>query len=155
MRIAGVDCGGSKVAVSILEDGNLQPHVLKATGDRHGVLRDIGQFVELHLNACDVVYIEEPVVGRGVRASLQVAQTTGAVMSHLSVSSYFVNISSWKKTVVGAGNASKGLVGTTLLKLHPRYSSLCGRDQDLIDATCIALYGVEQQRVVAALRADH
>lgn len=149
MRIGGVDCGGSKVAIAILEQGRLATHVLASKEkDRHGALRDIGAFAALFLNYCDVVYVEKPLVGRGVAASLQVAQTAGAVLSHLSVPSYFVPVGTWKKAVTGNGNAPKGLVGTTLRELHPGYSQFCGGDQDLVDATCIALYGEQQQRVV-------
>lgn len=156
MRVGGVDCGGSKVAIALLEEGQLYTHVLVSKqNDRHGALRDIGKFVSLFLNRCDVVYVEKPLVGRGIAASLQVAQTAGAVMSHLSVPSYFVPVQTWKKAVTGNGNAPKGLVGNTLEELHPSYSQLCGGDQDLVDATCIALYGEQQQLVVERLTAHH
>ena len=156
MRIGGVDCGGSKVALAILEAGELYPHVLVSKeADRHGALRDIGRFVGHYLSRCDVVYVEKPVVGRGVAASLQVAQAAGAVMSHLDVPTYFVPIQTWKKAITGNGNAPKGLVKTSLAELHPRYSELCGGDQDLVDATCIALYGEQQERVVERIRAHH
>lgn len=155
MRIAGVDCGTKKVAIAILEDGQLTPHVLHAAGDQAGALRDIGQFAAAYLNDCDLVYVEAPLVGRSVKYSLQVAQATGAVTSHLSVPSYFVNVSTWKKAVTGNGNSPKGLVRDSLMELQPGYSTVCGGDQDLIDATCVALYGEQQQRVVAALRADY
>ena len=156
MRIGGVDCGGSKVAIAILEGGELYLHnlVLKDQ-DRHAALRNVGDFARRYLDRCDVVYVEKPVVGRGVAASLQVAQAAGAVMSHLASPSYFVPIQTWKKALTGNGNAPKGLVKTSLLELHPRYSELCGGDQDLVDATGIALYGRAQQLVVERLRADH
>lgn len=156
MRIGGVDCGGSKVAIAILDAGQLYVHTMVSKQkERHPALRDVGRFVGHFLNRCDVVYVERPVVGRGVAASLQVAQATGAVMSHLEVPSYFVPIQTWKKALTGNGNASKGLVQTSLMELHPRYSELCGGDQDLVDATGIALYGVAQQRVVECLRTHH
>lgn len=156
MRIGGVDCGGSKVALVILDTGTMQTHVLVSKHkDRHAALRDVGRFAGDHLSRCDVVYVEKPLVGRGIAASLQVAQATGAVMSHLDVPSYFVPVQTWKKAVTGNGNAPKGLVQTALLELHPGYSELCGGDQDLVDATCIALYGEEQQRLVERLEANY
>jgi Holliday junction resolvasome RuvABC endonuclease subunit len=156
MRIGGVDCGGSKIAIATLQQGQLSTHVLVSKEkDRHGALRDVGAFAALYLNYCDVVYVEKPLVGRGVAASLQIAQIAGAVLSHLSVPTYFVPVGTWKKAVTGNGNAPKGLVGNTLRELHPGYSQLCGGDQDLVDATCIALYGEQQQRVVERLTAHH
>lgn len=156
MRIGGVDCGGSKIAVAILDGDDLHVHRFQSsTANRGMALRSLAAFGAQFLNYCDLVYVEEPVVGRGVRASLQVCQTAGAVMSHLSVPSYFVPVSSWKKEVIGRGNAPKGLVGTSLRELHPRYSQLCGGDQDLIDATCIALYGASRQHVVERLSAHY
>lgn len=154
MKIAGVDCGGSKVAIAILDGETLNVHRFAATAkDRHAVLRDVTSFATTWLNHCDLVYIEEPLIGRGVRASLMVTQTAGAVMSHLKARSYFVPVASWKKAVIGSGNAPKGLVESTLRELHPRYSTLCGGDQDLVDATCLALYGRAQQDVVERITA--
>lgn len=156
MKIGGVDCGGSKVAIAVLDKGALSvANLVLKEKDRYRALSQVGPFVRAHLADCDVVYVEKPLVGRGVAASLQVAQTAGAVMSHLTVPSYFVQVQHWKKAVIGNGNAPKGLVGSTLFELHPRYSKLCGGDQDLVDATCIALYGEQQQRVVECLSAHH
>jgi len=147
--VGGVDLGGRKAAVAICDDGVLH-HVAdlvvpKTTRARE--LRTLGEWCYGYLKVCDYVFIEEPLIGRGVRASLQVAQTAGAVMSALGgaldVKTDFVTVASWKKAVVGSGNADKEMVKSWLESSHPAYAALCGANQDRIDAACISLYGVQ------------
>lgn len=149
MIIAGVDLGGRKVAISIFADG-----VLTSVADltvpqtsRAMELRTLAEWSYGHLKVCDLVMVEEPLIGRGVRASLQIAQTAGAVMATLggtpwSHKSSFVPVASWKKEVCGSGNLNKEAVADWLKSSHPAYAALCGANQDRIDSCCIGLYGV-------------
>ncbi len=52
-----------------------------------------------------------------------------------------VNVMAWKKDIVGKGNASKDEVAAWLEVHHPDYYEQCHGDQNLVDATCVALYG--------------
>lgn len=146
MIIAGVDCGGRKVAVSLFHDGELLKvadlEVPKRT--RPQELRTLSEFAASYLQVADFVWIEEPVIGPGVRASLQVAQTAGAVMARVPMRGRgdWVPVASWKKEVVGKGNVGKEAVADWLRSSHPTYADRCGRNQDRIDAVCIGLYGV-------------
>jgi Holliday junction resolvasome RuvABC endonuclease subunit len=56
------------------------------------------------------------------------------------------NVSSWKKAVVGKGNATKEDVGESIrLRWPALYTEVAG-DQDLTDASAIALYGQSLQK---------
>lgn len=90
-------------------------------------------------------FYELPVLGRGgVRSTMVQCFTSGAVQATLyerGCPTYPVNVSSWKKTVVGKGNADKGEVAEHLrLGWNALYKSACG-NQDVYDASAIALYG--------------
>jgi hypothetical protein len=149
MRIGGVDLGARKVAISIFEDGYLA-HVedfeVPKGSSRARELRTLAYWSFSNLKDCDTVWLEEPVVGRGVRASLQIAHTAGAVMSELAslegLEVYVVPNKQWKKTVIGNGNANKQDISSWLQRKHTSYSSMCGVNQDRVDAVCIGLYGV-------------
>lgn len=94
------------------------------------------------------VYIEAPVVGRGgARPTIlqsqvdSIIQITSLQLGHLGV--YSVNNKTWKKAVVGNGNAKKDDTAAWLAAAHPSLRRLCGDDQDLMDAAGVALYGSE------------
>lgn len=67
----------------------------------------------------------------------------------------FVTNTSWKKLVINYGNASKTLISSRLRSRWPKAyeAATNGRksvDQDLIDASCINLYGrllLQKERV--------
>ena len=149
MLIGGVDLGARKVAVSIFEDGYLSSvehfEVPKGTS-RARELRTLAYWSFSILKECNTVWVEEPVVGRGVRASLQIAHTAGAIMSELAtldgLEIYVVPNKQWKKTVLGNGNVSKEEISSWLQRKYTSYSSRCGANQDRVDAVCIGLYGV-------------
>lgn len=85
------------------------------------------------------VFVEEPVVAgaRNIRTSLQMAQVCGVVLSVLN--GQVVPVSTWKKAVVGKGNASKEDVKEWLSNIQHRYPE--AKQQDHVDATCIRIYG--------------
>jgi Holliday junction resolvasome RuvABC endonuclease subunit len=153
MIIGGVDLGGRKAAVSIFVDGVLTNvadfEVPKTTRDQE--LRTLALWAYGYLKVCDLVFIEEPLIGRGVRASLQVAQTSGAVLAGLAEipwgskgrECHLVPVGTWKKDVIGNGSANKEMVSLWLKSSHPSYAVQCADNQDRIDAICIGLYGVQ------------
>jgi len=90
-------------------------------------------------------FYELPVLGRGgFRSTIVQCFTSGAVQGAIherECSSYTVNVSSWKKAVVGKGNADKSQVAEFLrLRWNALYTAAEG-NQDIYDATAIALYG--------------
>lgn len=94
-------------------------------------------------------FIESAVVGRGgVRSTMVQCYTSGAIQGALyeqGIPTQIANVSSWKKQVVGKGNATKEDVGEYLRLRWPAIYARTGGNQDAIDASCIALYG---QRVL-------
>lgn len=92
------------------------------------------------------VFCEEPVVAgaRNLRTSLKLAQSVGAIVTGATEQTpkvYLVPVSKWK-TICGSGSAGKPQVTGWLSSTHPAYAALCDGSQDLIDACCIALYGM-------------
>lgn len=156
MIIAGVDLGVRKAAVAIIDEED-PDHKRAATHSAHAFmskshnrqeqLLEIAEWVRTLTRAhgVQVVYVEEPLIGRNTRVSLQIAQTVGAVMARLGAHGYLVDNNSWKKLVVGKGRVEKDSISSWLEEVHPCYSANCDGDQDKVDATCIALYGVQQQ----------
>lgn len=95
-----------------------------------------------------VVCIEEPLLGlnRNVQTALKIGRTCGALMGALASvgmerNVYLVPVSEWKAKVIGHGGADKQRVSAWLDENHPEIASICGADQDLRDAACLALYG--------------
>lgn len=94
------------------------------------------------------MFVENPLVGvGGPHPTIVQAQVQGLVLGlavRLGVrGSYPVNVQTWKKDVIGRGNASKGDVAEWLTRHHPHLAGMADGDQDLVDAACIALYGVQ------------
>ena len=106
----------------------------------------IKEFVSYNMKKNSVVYVEEPLVAgvRNLRTSLKIAQVSGVVMSSVPDFAKFVPVSSWKKQIVNKGNATKEEISDFLKKQHEEMWARCDGDQNLIDATCVALYGVEE-----------
>ena len=96
-------------------------------------------------------------MGNNRKYSLALAETKGAVLGSLShlrpaCDIRTVNVKAWKKEVVGNGNAGKEQVSNYIVATHPAYAAVCDGDQDRIDATCVALYGLRITSRVRELR---
>lgn len=168
--IVGLDLGGSKIAASYfyVEHGDARciavtEYRSKERSRPNQIFEAVEQLQCDHLwKQATYVFMEEPLVGRGVRASLQLSQMAGAIMYDIgfagkSESFMLVPVTRWKQATVGKGNASKEQVKEWLIRQYPVYAAACGDSQDLIDATCIALYGaavVAQSRSLALTGTD-
>lgn len=144
----GVDCGGSKIAVVNVVDGEiLESQEMFAIEDipRGTALFELGFYLRRQWypksHRYDV-WMEAPIVAgaRNLQSSLRVAQVTGVVQANLH-NVRDVAVSSWKKAVVGNGNTDKDGVRQWVRENHPRAYEVVGHSQDLIDAFCIGLYG--------------
>lgn len=162
MIVAGVDLGVRKAAIAILNGVDLvaveafESKAQTRSRQLYQVAIWVREMCDKH--RVDVVYIEEPLIGRSTRVSLQIAQVAGAVLSHLShvPHSYLVSNTAWKKAVigVGAGKDIKLKIQMWLDEMFPGYATPCDGDQDKYDATCIAIYGRQQQQLATHLRED-
>jgi hypothetical protein len=144
MTTWGVDLGVRSLYVARLDDGDLSLH-------SHNSLKIHQQprYVELSMlrawlgtfSPTGSWFCEEPPLAgsRNLQTFLHLSQTSGVVAC--SVPAVLVPVSSWKLVTIGNGNASKELIAGWLAARHPAYFEACAGDQNLIDATCIALYG--------------
>lgn len=168
MITAGVDLGVRKAAVSILCEGELvSTRAFESDSQlpRSTQLQEVSLWVQALINLYqpEAVYVEEPLVGRSTRVSLQIAQMAGAVLAAVDglrtgdgeyTRSYLVSNTAWKKELLGrgAGKDIKAQVRKWLDTEFPSYATKCDGDQDRYDASCIALYGERQQLLAARLR---
>jgi Holliday junction resolvasome RuvABC endonuclease subunit len=147
VNLMGVDLGVHKVAV-FGWDGDIPfvyardfAHIVPRALQLHAVADTVHDVASLH--DIDTVWVEDTLVGNNIGYSIALAECKGAVMAGLAMHRdvRLVNVSSWKKAVVGRGNATKDQVKDYIGVSHGPYAPLCGDDQDLYDAACIALYG--------------
>ena len=94
------------------------------------------------------VFMEAPVVAgaRNIQSTIKQAMVSGALQTAVSEwgePAVLVAVSSWKAGVGMGGNAGKQRVREWLADAQPGLSTMCAYDQDLIDASCVALYGAE------------
>lgn len=150
----GIDPASTKLAiVALSSDGEYMTMYKNKLGKSGGqscararqITTEFIAQVQQDMGKIDGAYIESPVVGRGgVRSTMVQCFTSGAIQGALyeaGVWSQVANVSSWKKRVVGKGNATKEEVAEYLrLRWSAIYRSAEG-NQDLIDASCIAIYG--------------
>lgn len=139
----GIDCGGRKVALVDLERGIYFEYEAAQGLPRGEQLVQLAEALQPYWNSDGrAVWVEAPIVAgaRNLQTSLRIAQVTGVVHSVMD-NSHEVAVSSWKKSVVGDGRAGKDEVRGWLKESHPDLYRLTHHSQDLIDATCIALYG--------------
>lgn len=155
--IAGIDLGGSKIDVSLFYGEKLfRLRHIEEKGARGRVLSDVcEQFMGTEgIFDCDYFFIEEPIVGRGVRASMQLSQMLGALLctlgnDELADRVQLVPVTTWKKHTTGNAHAKKEDVSSWLKAQYPDYHERCAGSQDQCDATCIGIYGA---RVAAQSR---
>jgi Holliday junction resolvasome RuvABC endonuclease subunit len=151
MKIVGVDLGIKKVALGFVTDGKVMGTEAYDSNSslRTRQLMDISDYVYNEVRYCepDYVFIESTIIGNNRKYSIKLAETMGAVLSglgQLQTEQDFdvltVNNKTWKKAVIGNGNALKSAVRGYLDGIAP-YADLCGGDQDRYDAAVVGLYG--------------
>lgn len=150
MRIGGIDLGKRRIALSTFEVKGGEIDLLDVT---EVDLRPTVRGKELRLLAetagatalsfkWDRAWIEEPLVGRSVSASMSLSETKGAVEMILGemLDVHTVNVRVWKLVTVGDGGAGKDQIRTYVDENHHDYALRCD-SQDAYDAVCIGLYG--------------
>lgn len=155
MNIVGVDLGVHKVALAAFEGEEMVDALayevpLASTPDRGAQLSVLAFVVHdfcLGRDA-DSVWIEDVLIGNNRKYSLGLAEVKGAVLSSLyklrlnrGTDTRLVNVQTWKKEVIGSGNATKDDVRAYIDGSNNGYAAQCGADQDLYDASCIGIYG--------------
>lgn len=146
--VVGIDVGIAKVAWSVWNDDTLVGVGAYASKEpnRAFVLEDIYTNISTAVSPFypDFIFIEETLIGNNRKYSIQLSQTIGAVLAALASDApiYLVNVSTWKKEVLGNGKADKTAIRDYVKGRDSAYAVLCGSDQDKYDAACIGYYGV-------------
>lgn len=140
--IYGVDLGvraihvaGPDLAISL---------VIRDKMDRYTEIRALGTMISGFFQQGDLVFYEAPPLAgsRNLQTLIALSQTSGALLAASSGKCYEVPVATWKKEVVGKGNATKDDAAEWLqINDYPAYLQ-CHGDQNLIDACCIQKYGV-------------
>jgi hypothetical protein len=158
-HVIGIDPSSKKVAICTTFTSkpefkiiDLPEGVYPATG---AAFREVFAFLgEEDCGEEIFIYLEAPVVGRNAYSTIVQAQVGGAVMAaaqNRGAKLFMVNVNSWKKQVVGKGNATKPEVAEWLEKYWPDAYNLANGDQDLIDAAAINRYGYKHVRLAQAI----
>jgi Holliday junction resolvasome RuvABC endonuclease subunit len=160
LNVLGIDPSSKKLAFCLtpvthdkiftLSTISLPAGALQATGAAY---RGAFSFFERNKEGLHV-YMEAPVVGRSIGPTIIQAQVGGAVMAaaqNAGVPLHLVNNMTWKKRVLGKGNASKPEVADLLRGIWPEAYAASSGDQDLIDACAINRYGVRNRRLAKAI----
>lgn len=162
MKIAGIDLGKRRIAaVTYLLTADDKIVIKDATSVLlHPTLRgqellDLSKAAALLAQSqqWEYAFIEEPLVGRSVKASASLSETAGAILAYLTqigVRTEYVNVKTWKSRIIGNGNASKTQIEEHVKRAYPRYAEVCD-DQDQFDAACIGLFGVHTIREARAM----
>jgi Holliday junction resolvasome RuvABC endonuclease subunit len=151
LSIVGIDLGVHKIALYCITVGEMEAWAYEAPHPHRDLqLLELGSMAHdfALLHGADTVWIEDVIIGNNRKYSIGLAQVLGAVLSdlgqvrlHNGLDIRTVDNKTWKKTLLGNGNASKEQIRDYIHGSHPVYAPLCGDDQDLYDACCIALYG--------------
>ena len=146
---AGIDYGTARIAIAAPTIGYFYEVVLRP-GDNLGALDILAETTwnaVVHTHA-EVVAVEAPIQGmhRNVRVGISMAMVAGAITvaaRQAGARALLVEPSTWKKAVVGVGNANKEQVAQWLQSQH-RDLHQQATSQDLVDATCLALYAQQE-----------
>jgi len=118
-------------------------------GDDFGALDVISETVwnTVIQTGVGVVALEASILGmsRNVRTARSLARMEGAIAvaaRQAGATVVSAEPATWKKAVIGIGNADKRAISDWLHHHHPTWHQQC-HTQDLIDATCLAIYAQE------------
>lgn len=151
--VVGIDPSSAKLAVVMTSSSKgkfvtvtrkLPKDHTKGCGQAYGFIDEL--LCEMEERYEDIqVFLEKPVMGvGGAQSTIFQSQIGGAVMAAASrrdVPLRMVNNQSWKKRVCGRGNITKAEVAERMVGIWPELVEHAGKDQDLIDAGAINLFG--------------
>ena len=146
--VLGVDYGTARIAIAGPSIMHFEEVILRP-GDNLGALDVLAETLwnAVTRTHADVVVVESPIQGgsRNVRVGISLGMVAGALCvaaRQAGASVQLVPPASWKKMVVGHGNANKEQVALWLQSEHPELRAEA-HSQDLVDATCLALSATE------------
>jgi len=146
-RVYGIDVSTSKIAIARLVDSDFDVVEFQARGRsweaRLAILyKEFFSYVEKELTPDDFVCIEDiPMVQnrQGLIKLVHALAMCRVVFFHHDIDCFPVNVSTWKKDVVGDGRADKDKIKMMALQI---FGKRVGKySQDSIDALMIAKWG--------------
>jgi hypothetical protein len=138
--IYGVDLGMRSLYIY----GDDGPRVITVPkSDRYTEIWRMSEEIFEAFHVEDLIFYEEPVLAgpKNIRTVIGLAQTSGCLLASSVGKCYEVPVATWKKEIVGKGNAKKQDVADWLLEHDGDTYSGCGGDQNFMDAACIHKYG--------------
>lgn len=158
--IVGVDCGLRKITL-FSEAGGVHLELTRGFARENELRMLRTDFIATLMKwtggfeaQIERIYMEDAIVAgaRNLRTSLGIAQTVGAVLS-IGYPTTLVPVATWKKAVVGSGNAKKEDVAAWFKAQYPADTH---DNQDIADAAAIYNYGLLDMDVSRRLRpGDH
>lgn len=85
-------------------------------------------------------WFERPMAFANTKTAIGQGMSLGALMGQLPGSIHECSNSQWKKELIGRGDAKPHQYQQWLKDDHPSLAALCGEDEDLAAAHCIALW---------------
>lgn len=150
-KIMGVDCDSNKIAIVCMDkSGRIKNHVLLISHEKDSkkkLVALIDMFkTQLKGISPDVVYIEDSIFIQNYKTSKVISEVIGNIKynsAYEGIDCCAIAVTTWKKMVVGKGNAKKEDVAFFVDKKYPELKS---EMQDIKDACCICLAGVEIEK---------
>ncbi len=145
--VYGIDISTSKIAIARLEDGGFDVvELLSKSRSWEARLAQLYpqffEFVKDNVSPDDFVCIEDIPMVQNRSAMMKLVHSLAmcrVVFIHHGIDCFPVNVSSWKKAVVGDGRADKDKVRIMAQQI---FGSKIGRlSQDSVDALVIAKWG--------------
>jgi Holliday junction resolvasome RuvABC endonuclease subunit len=146
MRIAGIDADSKKLAVVVFEDDKFDSmHFFesksKITQERvFDLYFHFDSFIKS--SKIDMVVMEESFYTNNFKTSKAITEVLGnckMICRLNNIPFKMVQNRSWKKTVIGSGDATKDGIKRFVVDRYPQFER---EPQDLSDALCVCLYGV-------------
>lgn len=105
----------------------------------------------VNLTADRHAFIEAPIVAgaRNLQTTIKQAMVSGGAQTALIEWGFTVHLvppASWKKEIIGKGNARKEQVGPVIQQVWRSVFEIASGDQDILDAASCCLYGISMVR---------
>jgi Holliday junction resolvasome RuvABC endonuclease subunit len=151
MRILGIDCDSRKIAMVCMDGGeHIKFHILlmsHAERPKERLIELIGMF-EHQLKAVkpEETFVEESIFIQNYATSRSISEIIGNIkyaVAKAGIDCTPVPVNTWKKVVIGKGNATKDDVKKFIVKKYPELEN---EMQDIFDAAAVCLYGIKSQK---------
>jgi Holliday junction resolvasome RuvABC endonuclease subunit len=147
MSVFGVDISTTKIAIAKLSKGDYSVIEFRSKSRSwetrlEQLYKDFFPYVAENVVTEDTVFIEDVPYVQNRQAVIRLVHVQAmvrVVCIHHNIDIFGVNVSTWKKDVIGDGRADKDKIRKMALKIFD--NKLSRFSQDSVDALCIAKWG--------------